>query len=582
MRYHALALDYDGTLAHHGRVDQEYVEALKKVKASGRKLLLVTGRILDDLKGVFPELDLFDRVVAENGGLMYTPETKEEKILGEVPPPKFYECLKKAGVSNLSAGRCIVATWEPHEVTVLDTIKSMGLELEIIFNKGAVMILPSGINKASGLLAALEDLKLSPHGVVSCGDAENDHAFLAASECAVATENAIDTLKERADYVTKKDHGAGVSELIDMLIESDLKEIEPKLKRHHLIIGQTPDGKDVEIAPYSTSILVCGPSGSGKSTTVKSLLERFVESKYQYSLIDPEGDYEQQSNALVLGNTDRATPIEEFVHAMESPSNNVIVNLLGVPLADRPTYCSQVLPAIRKLRSTYGRPHWTVIDEVHHLMPTEWERNSQLGKALANGLVIVTVHPDQVAPSVVQEMDVVIVIGDDPKKTFQHVCKATGDKIPKVHSYNNDAANSLIWFRKSKSSSSSGSNSDSIPDPIACKIIAPKEEHHRHIRKYAEGDLGDDRSFYFKGPDGKLNLKAQNLVIFTQLLEGVDDDTWNFHLHKNEYSKWFASYVKDDKLAKIARDVENDKALKPNESRQKIKSAIEERYSAPV
>ncbi len=570
MRYHALALDYDGTLAHGGKVAPEYVEALKKVKASGRKLLLVTGRILEDLKAVFPEHELFDRIVAENGGLMYTPETKEEQILAEVPPPEFYECLKNAGVSNLTAGRCIVATWEPHETTVLEVIKSMGLALEIIFNKGAVMVLPSGTNKASGLLAALEDLKLSPHGVVSCGDAENDHAFLAVSECAVATKNAIDSLKERADFVTKKDHGAGVSEVIDMIVESDLKEIEPKLKRHHLIIGQTPDGKDIEIPPYSTSILVCGPSGSGKSTTVKSLLERIVESKYQYALIDPEGDYEQQSNALVLGNPERATPIEEFMHAMESPTNNAVVNLLGVPLADRPTYCSQVLPAIRKLRSTYGRPHWTIIDEVHHLMPTEWEKNSELGKALMHGLVLVTVHPDQVAHSVIKEMDVVIVIGDDPQKTFQHVVKATGDKMPKIHSYNKDAANSLIWFRNKSE------------DPIACKIIPPTEEHHRHIRKYAEGDLGEERSFYFKGPDGKLNLKAQNLVIFSQIAQGVDDATWNYHLHNNEYSKWFGSYVKDDTLAEIARSVENDKSLKAKESRKKILAAIEERYSAPV
>lgn len=570
MRYHALALDYDGTLAHNGKVAKKFVEALKKVKASGRKLLLVTGRILDDLKEVFPEHELFDRIVAENGGLMYTPETKEEKVLGEVPPKEFYECLEKAGVDNLSAGRCIVATWEPHENTVLDTIKSMGLALEIIFNKGAVMVLPSGINKASGLMVALDDLKLSPHSVVSCGDAENDHAFLAASECAVAMENAIDTLKERADYVTKKDHGDGVSEIIDMLVESDLIQIEPELKRHNLIIGQTPDGKDVELVPYSTSVLICGPSGSGKSTTVKSLLERFVESKYQYSLIDPEGDYEQQKHALVLGNPDRATPIDEFVHALESPANNVIVNLLGVPLADRPTYCSQVLPAIRKLRSTYGRPHWTVIDEVHHLMPTEWERNSELGKALLHGLVLVTVHPDQVAPSVIREMDVVIVIGDDPHKTFENVCKATGDKMPKIRTYDKDLANSLIWFRNQEE------------PPIACKIIAPTEEHHRHIRKYAEGDLGDDRSFFFKGPDGKLNLKAQNLVIFSQMAEGVDDDTWLFHLRRNEYSKWFGTFVKDDTLADIAREVEDAKGLDPKESRKRIQKAIEERYSAPV
>ena len=68
MRYHVLATDYDGTLAHNGRVDRPTVEALRRIKESGRKLVLVTGRELDELLDVFPELDLFHRVVAENGG----------------------------------------------------------------------------------------------------------------------------------------------------------------------------------------------------------------------------------------------------------------------------------------------------------------------------------------------------------------------------------------------------------------------------------------------------------------------------------------------------------------------------------
>ena len=38
----ALATDYDGTLAHHGRVDAQSVAALERLKASGRKLLMVT------------------------------------------------------------------------------------------------------------------------------------------------------------------------------------------------------------------------------------------------------------------------------------------------------------------------------------------------------------------------------------------------------------------------------------------------------------------------------------------------------------------------------------------------------------
>ena len=142
-------------------------------------------------------------------------------MLGAAPPAAFLETLRGRGVP-ISVGRVIVATWEPHQAVVLDAIRELGLELHVVFNKGAVMVLPPQVNKATGLAAALAELKLSPHNVVGVGDAENDHAFLAACECAVAVANALPALKERADFVTRGDHGAGVEELIDHLVADDL------------------------------------------------------------------------------------------------------------------------------------------------------------------------------------------------------------------------------------------------------------------------------------------------------------------------------------------------------------------------
>ena len=191
MRYLALCCDYDGTIAHHGRVDEPTLAALKRLRESGRKLVLVTGRELDELQTVFPHLDLFARVVAENGALIYRPETREERLLDEAPPQTFVDKLIERGVGPISVGRVIVATWEPHEKTVLETIRDGGLDLQVIFNKGAVMVLPAGINKASGLRAALAELNLSPHNAVGVGDAENDHAFLNICECSVAVANAL-------------------------------------------------------------------------------------------------------------------------------------------------------------------------------------------------------------------------------------------------------------------------------------------------------------------------------------------------------------------------------------------------------
>jgi hydroxymethylpyrimidine pyrophosphatase-like HAD family hydrolase len=134
-------------------------------------------------------------------------------------------------------GHAIVATWRPHEQTVLEVIRDLGLGLQVIFNKDAVMVPPSGVNKASGMLAALDELSLSPHNVVGIGDAENDHTFLALCECSAVVSNALPSLFERADYITTKDHGAGVEELISMLLADDLASVEPKLSRHDLVLG---------------------------------------------------------------------------------------------------------------------------------------------------------------------------------------------------------------------------------------------------------------------------------------------------------------------------------------------------------
>lgn len=227
MRYLALATDYDATLAHNGRVAPATVEALERVRASGRRLIVVTGRQLEDILAIFPQIHLFDRVVAENGALLYQPATREMKVLAEPPPDQFPAALRARGVQPLSTGHVIVAMAKPHEGTVVEVIRELRLELQVIFNRSAVMVLPSGINKATGLAAALRELGLSPHNTVAIGDAENDHAFLRLCEFAVAVLDAIPTLKERSDYVTRRDGSAGVIEIIEGLIANDLRDLEP-------------------------------------------------------------------------------------------------------------------------------------------------------------------------------------------------------------------------------------------------------------------------------------------------------------------------------------------------------------------
>jgi hydroxymethylpyrimidine pyrophosphatase-like HAD family hydrolase len=233
VRYLALAVDYDGTIAHHGTVDDATRDALTRVSPSGRRLLLVTGRDLDDLFVAFPYYKLFDRIVAENGALLYEPATKNIRPLAPEPPPALVAELRKRGVP-LSVGRSIVATVEPHEHAVLAAIKTLGLEWHVIFNKGAVMALPSAVTKATGLAAALAELGIAPDQVIGIGDAENDHAFLRFCGLAVAVANALPALKNAADLVTSGTHGAGVAEVINRLLTDELAAVARRKDNHDL------------------------------------------------------------------------------------------------------------------------------------------------------------------------------------------------------------------------------------------------------------------------------------------------------------------------------------------------------------
>ena len=571
MRFLLLATDYDGTLATDGRVDAPTLAAMDRLRASGRKLVLVTGRHLPDLQTVFPKLELFDRVVVENGALLYRPATREEKLLCEGPHQKFVALLHDRNVP-VAVGRCIVSTWQPHDVEVLEVIKDLGLDLQVIFNKGAVMVLPSGVNKGSGLKAALGDLGLSAHNVVSVGDAENDHSFLRISECAAAVANALPALKERADVVLDRPRGAGVTELVDRLIEDDLAEFDSRLQRHWISLGQrvSDSSEPVLFSPCGGGILVAGPSASGKSTAVAGILEQLLGHEYQFCLLDPEGDYDDFSGALSFGTAREPPDVKAILRALESPGQSVIVNLLGVPLDDRPGFSGSLLSSIQELRLRSARPHWLVMDEAHHLLPSSWSPMKPTVSHVLESAILITVHPEHVPRAALDHVNAVVAMGKDALKTIGAFSSATEIAPPQGEDVELDTGEALVWLRTSSE------------PPVQVKTARSTQERRRHVRLYAEGELSEQQSFYFRGPEAKLNLRAQNLKTFVQIAEGVDDATWIYHLRRGEYSAWFRLVIKDSELADLTSAIERGSDSCPQESREGIKKAIRERYTAPA
>jgi HAD-superfamily hydrolase, subfamily IIB len=564
MRYLAMASDYDGTLAEHGSVSEETISALRVFRQSGRKLILVTGRELTDLLKVFAHTDLCDCIVAENGAVLYWPTTREKRALGPTPPEQFINLLLQRGVQPLGVGDVIVATWHPNENIVLEAIRELGLELQVIFNKGAVMVLPAGINKQSGLAAALNAMGISQHNVVGVGDAENDHAFLNYCECAIAVTNALPAVKASVDIVTEGDHGVGVRQVIDRILADDLVGWEPNLERRSILLGHECEAQ-VLLRPYGAVILIAGSSGSGKSTFVTALLEQLAEKQYQYCLIDPEGDYDRLPGIVTFGDANHAPARDQVAQALQKPDTQVIVNLLGLGLEDRPNFFSALLAELAQIRMQTGRPHWIIIDEAHHMLPRDWVRGSVALMDRFNNIILITVHPAHVAPAALQRVNVIVAIGESQENVLQDFSRLTGSTIPGPMEISG-ARGSLVWTRDTQ-------------QIRHVALISPRIERQRHRRNYAIGEVGEDHSFYFRGPEAKLNLRAQNLMLFLQIAEGVDDQTWEFHLRNGDYSRWLRDAIKDNELAAEVQEIEKNVTVDPHLSKDRVRNAIQRRYT---
>lgn len=223
-------------------------------------------------------------------------------------------------------------TWHPFESAFISSIRELGLELQITFNKDAIMFLPHCVNKALGLKAALRRLGICELNVVGVGDAENDHGFLWICGCAAAVSNTIESIKSSADLCLSKDHGRGGCELVDMLLEKDAKLVP--VERTGVQLGQTHPAREVWLAPESV-ILVMGNSGSGKSSYITWLTERIFQAHQGVCIIDPEGDYLALEDAVTVGGLTTPPTTEESVHHLLQAQLNVVMSALALDPAAR-------------------------------------------------------------------------------------------------------------------------------------------------------------------------------------------------------------------------------------------------------
>jgi hypothetical protein len=468
-------------------------------------------------------------------------------------------------VPRIEIGDVIVATWEPHEKTVLETIRDLALELQIIFNKGAVMILPTGVNKATGLKAALKRLGLSHHNTVGVGDAENDEAFLRFCDASAAVDNALDVVKRLTDLVMKGERGAGVVEIIDQLLENDLRQLHRRPGRG-IHVGTDLSGHEFRIPVYGTRMLVTGGPAGGKSQFAVAMLEQLIEQRYQTVVIDPEGDYQGMKDPVVLGTREQAPAVEEVIQVLEDTTKSCVVSLFGTPTAEQPPAFAKLLRALMDYRSHTGRPHWYIIDEAHYPLPAKWEPVEDLHLDDLRSVMYITAFIDQLPDAVLRGVDLFVAIGEDPARHLAEYCDLISESVPPLAPpADRQEHHAIAWWRH-------------LGPPAWFKRHSPRDAHQRHRHGYFDGDMDPEHRFYFRGPKGELNLAAQNLRIFMQLGEGVDDKTWTYHLRQGDYARWFRNILKDEGLAERAERIGRNGHTSAAESRAKLFEYIRQRY----
>lgn len=373
MRYVVLAAGFDGTLARDGRCDERCMDALRELSATGRKLILVTGRDLRRLLEIFPEARVFDYIVAENGAVLHRTATRQSEILGQAPPEILLQELRRQHIGPISVGSSIVSTPARHLEAAREVLRKLKLHLdyELVTNDDTLLILPPGIDKASGVIEALRELGVSRHNLVAIGNAQNDLPLLASAEHAVVVSNAAESIKQAADRVTDAEYCDGFLELARDLIATDLAASVP---RRRVILGKDENDRDIMLLPGQDSVLVSGPDEATRTMICNRLLEQLMQQDYQCCIIgaDRNTAVTQPRGALAnmstWGDAHEAPRLTDVLAALEPPTHSIEINLAALPPETRPVFIDALLLQLQALHDRAGRPHCILIHHAHRFL----------------------------------------------------------------------------------------------------------------------------------------------------------------------------------------------------------------------
>ena len=573
MKLSVLALDYDGTVARHDALDPAVRAAVVAARTAGIVVLLVTGRILDELRRVAGDLHFVDGVVAENGAVIHFPDSGRTSVLAPPVPDIFLRELRQRGIP-FAAGQCLVDADANHGPQLLAAIRDLELPLVLVFNRGRVMTAPQGVSKATGLQVALETLRLSPRNALAIGDAENDHELLRLAEVGVAVQWGSKALQQAADVVLEGAGPEAVAVYLRSLIGGGTLPV-PSRGRRRLLLGYLEDGREFSLAVRGRNVLVTGDAKSGKSWVAGLLCEQLILHGYCVCVIDPEGDYgslEALPRVTVLGREDPPPTPRDLLRALRYPDRSVVIDLSHRPHDEKQHYVRAILPTLNVLRRHTGLPHRILLDEAHYyLHEANAERLLDLER---NGYTIVTYCASRLPAALLEATEVMVATCESSPIEINALgrCCANGrdgqpgDWSMLAHLKIGQAVALPI--------------TEEAGQELRLFTIAPRlTPHVRHREKYVDVPVSAHRAFVFNANGHPAALRVRTLRQFVSVLENTPASSLDSYIVRGDFSRWIADVFGDRALADDLRALEErHRAGSRRETLPEIVNAVRGRY----
>jgi hydroxymethylpyrimidine pyrophosphatase-like HAD family hydrolase len=572
MKLSVIALDYDGTIARDNVLDPSVRDAIAAARTRGIVVLLVTGRILDELRRVAGDLHFVDGVIAENGAVVHYPDSGRTSSLAPAVPKAFLAELRRRGIP-FAAGQCLVDTDANEAAQLIEIIRTLELPLVLVFNRGRVMTAPQGVSKATGLHVVLETLRLSARNTVALGDAENDHELLRLAEVGVAVAWGSKALQAAADVVLDGSGPAGVADFVRTLAATGNMPV-PMRARRRLLLGHLEDGQEFSLAVRGRNVLVTGDARSGKSWVAGLLCEQLILHGYCMCAIDPEGDYsslEGLPGVTVLGREDDPPTPRELLHALRYPDRSVVIDLSHLPHDEKFHYVRSILPTLNVLRHRTGLPHRILLDEAHYYLHDADAR--QLLDFKRNGYTVVTYCASRLPQALLANTEVMIV-----------TCESNPTEIEALRERCAGCAGIAkarwaVLGHLKVGQAVALPITDETGGEVRLFTIAPRlTPHVRHREKYVDVPVSSHRAFVFNA-NGQPGHRILTLRQFVFELENASLSSLAGYIARGDFSRWIGEVFGDRALAAELRAVEQQyRAGSRKETLLEMASAVRGRY----